>query len=340
MGPSLLSLGTIGDDGTWPSAEGSFVGLPIKLDIKGLVYYPKDDFDAAGYEIPETYDELVELSEQIVADGRSPWCFGFAENGLSDGWPGTDLIETLVLREGGAELYDAWTYHHIPFDAPPIRAAATRAETLLFSEGFVLGGSGKISQTQWWAGMDELLTDEPGCWLYHQADFALQGVPASATPGVDVAFFPFPPLDVGDTLPVSGGGGFFSVIADRPEIRRFVRYVASPRWGEEWAAAPLSQFLSPNARFDPAAYGRDADPVVAAVRRAMGEFARAAIADGSFRFDASDLMPGTIGSFDREELTEGEFWRGMIDVVDGARTMDQVLSDIEAAWLDLEAASS
>ena len=187
---------------------------------------------------------------------------------------------------------------------------------------------------------DDLLTDEPGCWLYHQGDFALQGLPANTTPGVDLAFFPFPPLDPGDPIPVSGGGSFFSIIADRPEIRTFVRYVASPRWGEEWAAPPLSGFVSPNTRFDPAAYGRDADPVVAAVQRAMGELARAAIADGSFRFDASDLMPGPIGSFDEDRLTPGEFFQGMLDVVDGARTMDQVLSDIEAAWVELEAASS
>ena len=124
MGPPLLSLGTVDDDGAWPSAEGSFVGLPVDVDIKGLVYYPKDDFDAAGYEIPETYDELLELSEQLVADGRTPWCFDFDPVG----WPGTDLIETLVLRQGGAELYDAWTYHDIAFDAPidPQRSRQSR----------------------------------------------------------------------------------------------------------------------------------------------------------------------------------------------------------------------
>lgn len=56
--PTLLALGTVGDDGSWPSSEGVLIGLPVDLDIKGLVYYPKDDFDAAGYEIPETYDAL------------------------------------------------------------------------------------------------------------------------------------------------------------------------------------------------------------------------------------------------------------------------------------------
>ena len=34
----------------------------------------------------------------------------------------------------------------------------------------------------------------------------------------------------------------------------------------------------------------------------------------------------------------GAFCQGMVDYVDGVRAMDQVLSDIEAAWVELEAA--
>ncbi len=344
LGSTLVSLGTVGDDGSWPSSQGALVGLPVDRDIKGLVYYPKDDFDAAGYEIPETYDELLALSERIVGDGGTPWCFDF-EVGPATGSPGTDLIETLVLREGGPEIYDAWTRHDIPFDAPEIRAAAGKAETLLLSDGFVFGGSDTISEQPWLSGLEQLLKEEPGCWLYHSGDFALGALPTSARPGVDVDVFPFPPLERGDAVPLSGGGSMFSIHADRPETRVFVRHVAAPTWGEEWAAPPLSQFLSPNARFDVAAYGRDAAPDVAAVQRAVGEMNRAAVADGTFRFDASDLMPGRIGSWDLAAGTDpfqtrGEFWRGMVDVVDGVRTMDEVLSDIEIAWRELEAEQS
>ena len=46
-------------------------------------------------------------------------------------------------------------------------------------------------------------------------------------------------------------------------------------------------------------------------------------------------MPGPIGSL-TPEGERGVFWQGMLDVVDGKRTMDQVLTDIEAAWQELE----
>jgi alpha-glucoside transport system substrate-binding protein len=43
----------------------------------------------------------------------------------------------------------------------------------------------------------------------------------------------------------------------------------------------------------------------------------------TFRFDASDLMPGAVGS--------GTFWTGMVDWINGTPTED-VLESIEAGW--------
>jgi hypothetical protein len=71
------------------------------------------------------------------------------------------------------------------------------------------------------------------------------------------------------------------------------------------------------------------------VRMTLGIAARDAIAASVWRYHASDLMPTEIGAASDEG--PGAFWQGMIDYVDGVRTMDQVLSDIEAAWVALEA---
>jgi hypothetical protein len=68
----------------------------------------------------------------------------------------------------------------------------------------------------------------------------------------------------------------------------------------------------------------------------MGTAALNALAAGVWRFDASDLMPIKIGAASYEE-GPGAFYQGMLDYVDGVRTMDQALSDIEAAWVALGA---
>ena len=53
---SWLQMGTMaGPDGD------IMAGVWYRFNGKSLVWYPKDDFDAAGYEIPTTWDELIAL---------------------------------------------------------------------------------------------------------------------------------------------------------------------------------------------------------------------------------------------------------------------------------------
>ncbi|NNF54966.1 MAG: extracellular solute-binding protein [Acidimicrobiales bacterium] len=333
FGSSILSLGTVGSDGSWPSKEGRLFGLPLRIDIKGLVFYPRAKFEAAGYSVPTSWDELIALSDQMVADGLTPWCFSFETGDLFTGWPGTDLLETLVVREGGAEFYDAWTRHEIPFNDPIMLRAGKKLEKLLLTPGYARAGSSAISRLNFEEeGLGPLLGDNPSCWLYHQAEFLLAWLPAGATVGKDVDTFPFPPKDGDEVdLPALGGGLLMSVYADRPEIREFVKHVASPRWGESWAG--FESFLSPNGRFDISTYGAASSPELAAFRQNIGRYAKEALAADVWRFDASDLMPAAIGSVDGDQ--PGAFYQGMLDVVDGRRTIEEVLNDIEAEWQEL-----
>ena len=47
-------------------------------------------FEDAGYAVPTTWDELIALSDQIIADGNgNPWCIGSRAKQPTDGWPPT-----------------------------------------------------------------------------------------------------------------------------------------------------------------------------------------------------------------------------------------------------------
>jgi alpha-glucoside transport system substrate-binding protein len=335
LGNYLMDLATVGADGTWPSATGAIYGVPIDVDLKGLVFYPRAVFEAAGYRVPSTWDELTELSQQLIADGEVPWCIGF-ESQRADGWPGTDWIESLLLREAGPDLYDDWTFHKIRFDDSSVQSAAQRFDHLISPPGAVLLGRGSIrSLHHTFDVLAALLKPDPSCWLLHQADFVLGFAPATTELGVDLDFFVLPPIDASRPIPSTGGGNIAIAFGDRPEVRAFLKYAASPRWGEVWASSPDSEFLSPNTLFDLAAYGADASDSERNLRSSLGTVARDALAAGTWRFDASDLMPSVIGGFADE--VPGAFWQGMLDFVDGVRPMDQVLSDIETAWVALEA---
>jgi alpha-glucoside transport system substrate-binding protein len=109
------------DLGTYEDADGNddFFGFFYKVDLKSLVWYSPDNFADAGYEIPATMEELIALSDRIVADGDTPWCIGLG-SGDATGWPATDWVEDILLRTQPPEVYDGWVTNEIPFNDPRI----------------------------------------------------------------------------------------------------------------------------------------------------------------------------------------------------------------------------
>ncbi len=76
------------------TVNNKLTGIWHNVDVKSLVWYPKDDFVAKGYKVPTTWAELLALSDQIAATGVTPWCIGMESAGAT-GWVGTDWVEDL-----------------------------------------------------------------------------------------------------------------------------------------------------------------------------------------------------------------------------------------------------
>ncbi|MDH3682307.1 MAG: ABC transporter substrate-binding protein, partial [Acidimicrobiia bacterium] len=88
-------------------ADGKHYGIPTNANMKSIVWYNKPLFEANGYTIPETWEDLLALSDQAVADGVTPWCIGLGSDAAT-GWPGTDWIEDIMIRTVGVEGYLEW----------------------------------------------------------------------------------------------------------------------------------------------------------------------------------------------------------------------------------------
>lgn len=349
--PYLISQGSTEADGSWPSVDGRIHGVPLDLDVKGLVYYVPKAMEAAGYELPETLDELLELSREMVADGRTPWCFGFDSPGeAADGWPGTDLFEALTIRLAGPEVYDDWAQHRVPFDHPAVQAAGQYFETLLLEPGFALNGPTSVSTTEFGTSLGSLLRrdedgePDPECWFYSQADFVLNSAPPDIEFGEDLGVFVLPPAVAGEPVAMTGQTTYLVPFSDRPEVRALLAAVADPAFGENRAAlGNVGRYLSPNTRFDSSIYLRDqGEPRSEAERELRATLARTAqeaVVAGRFRLDASDSMPPAIGST-ADGVAPGPFWQAMLDVPNGTKTMRDALSDVEAAWVALESGGS
>jgi alpha-glucoside transport system substrate-binding protein len=294
--------------------EGEHYGLPTNINLKSMVWYPKDDFDAAGYEVPETFDDLIALSDQIVADGGTPWCVGYESEG-SSGWPATDWMEDIMLRTAGTDVYDQWVSHDIPFNDPAVENAADVFGQVMFGEGYVLGGADQTPSINFGDAPGPMFQDPPGCFLHRQASFINAFFPEEAEAGVDYDWFPFPPIDEEGTL---FAGELAVAFRDAPEVRDFLEQFSGEDVQCAMGGETGSSRLSPNVNVGPDCYANEilADSSVVVTD---------ALAGGTGRFDASDLMPTEVGA--------GSFWTGMLSYMQqGADAAPTVLEEIENSW--------
>ena len=310
-GQSWVDLGTFTD----AAGAEALYGFFYKVDVKSLVWFVPENFEDAGYEIPATMEELKALTEQIVADGQTPWCIGLGSGGAT-GWPATDWVEDMMLRTQPPEVYDQWVSNELSFDDPKVIAAIEEFGHFARNEKFVAGGTAAVATTDFRDSPKGLFASPPQCYMHRQASFIPSFFPEGTAVGDDADFFYFPEY-AAKTLgkPVLGAGTLFAITKDSKGARGFIEFLKSPIAHEIWMAQ--KGFLTPHKGVNTDVYG---DPTL----KAMGGILLNAT---TFRFDGSDLMPGAIGA--------GAFWTGMVDYA-GGKDAAAVAADIQKTWTSLE----
>ncbi|QYH35195.1 ABC transporter substrate-binding protein [Salinibacterium sp. M195] len=300
------------------TTDGVLYGAPLMASLKGFVWYSPAQFAEWGVEVPETWDEMLTLTQTIAdTSGTAPWCAGFGSDAAT-GWPGTDWIEDLVLREAGPETYDKWVSHEIPFSDPAIVAAFDSVGEILLNPEFVNAGFGdvkSINSTPF--GDAARALGDGSCALHHQASFFDGFIQdpkngnATVGPDADIWAFVTPSAEAGGNA-VTGGGEIVGAFSNDEDTIAVQEYLSSSDWAN--TRVKLGGVLSANSGLDPA---NASSPILQEAITILQD------PDTTFRFDASDLMPGVVGA--------GSFWTGMVDWINGKSTED-VLSTIDASW--------
>lgn len=320
MVPTFYDLGHHND---------TLYGVYYKADVKSIVWYPVQGFADAGYEVPTTWDDLIALSDQIIADGNgNPWCISI-ESQEADGWVATDWLEDLLLRTAPPETYNQWITHEIPFNHPEVLEAAEYMSQIWFTPDYAYGGNTYINAT--WIGetQDPMFAEGgPQCWMQKQAAWiggfwganrdALAddpNLPASEwpiKPETDVDFFYFPPIEEEFGMPVLGAADMFVMFEDRPEVRALLEWLATPDAAAGWIER--GGFLSTLTTVPDEWYVYPNNQLSGLVEGAT-----------TLGFDASDLMPAKVGV--------GTFWSGMIDwVAANGEGTQEIFQTIEDSW--------
>ena len=311
--PSWIDMATATD------GSGKVIGVWYRVVVKSLVWYDPQEFADNGYEVPETWDDMIALSDQIVEDGGIPWSISM-ESGAATGWVGTDWIEDILLRVASLDAYDGWT---VPVDASErtlfssdeVKRAFELFGQIALNEDYVFGGTDRILSVDFFS--TGVPVDDGDAFMTKMGSFMPPWLGEERLEDIEIApdgnlwYFFFPPIDEEFGSPVLVAGDVCSVYNDRPEVRAVVEQITTAEVLRPAIEAGI--FISPHNDVNPDWY-----------RPSEAGFAEILANADSFRFDGGDLQPGEVGA--------GTFWAGVVDYVSGSKDLDTILSEIDDSW--------
>jgi len=286
----VLDMNTMGQQyaKTWidlGTFNGEFVAFTFKVATKGLIWYNPVVWSADNLQFPSTWDQMISLSNQLVSQGKTPWCIAL-ESGSASGWPGTDWLEDIVLRQSGQDIYNQWWQGKIAWTSPQISQAWKTWGQIVGNPKMLYGGANRTLSTNFANDADPLFTNPPGCYMEHQASFMsgfIQADYPSLKEGTGYNFFMFPPFTAGAPSSVEVGGDLIGAFTDTPQAQALVRYLASSQAQDIWAKIG-GGYLSANLQIPSTDY-----PDLLSQKSAEA-LAKAQVAV----FDASDQMPSAM----------------------------------------------
>lgn len=292
--PGLVKLG---------QADGKTYGVFIKASIKGLIWFnPKlHDYTSAP---PATWDDLKTQAKANQGNAKAIWCLGIS-SGDASGWPATDWIESILLRQAGPDVYNSWWQGKTKWTDPAIKSAFDTYMNDVVANTF--GGGTNAVATKFDLAGDPLFSTPPGCELFHQASFitGLGKFPKEKT-GVDYNFFPFPSINDQYKNAVEGAGDLFGMFHDTPAAKSLMKYLVTAPAQDVWVKAGGALSANKNATDYP-------DDIS---KRSAGILSKAT----DFVFDASDNMPTAMNA---------AFWSQMVSLTAGKETVDQALAALQ-----------
>jgi alpha-glucoside transport system substrate-binding protein len=295
------------------TVNGNLYAIFMKASDKGTVWYDPKVFAANNWTIPETWDDMIALSDEIIAeDGvpAAPWSIA-VESGASSGWPATDWMAEILLRKYGGDVYDQLVNHTIAWTDPRVKDVWQMFGTVALTAGYVPGGATAILATNFQDGTYLPFDTPPEAAMDYLGDFTA-GFISTQFPdlvaGEDYSFFPFPTITAQYSGGVTGGADLVVAFKDTPAVESFVEYLASADAQAIWVERGGFTSVNNKVSLD--------DYPDALTRAAAQQLSEATL----FRFGAGDSMPAAV---------QTAWWAGVLDYL-GGTSLDTVLADIEA----------
>jgi alpha-glucoside transport system substrate-binding protein len=300
-GDTWTSLATVDDE---------LYGVVAKANSKSTIWYKPNSYEEEGFEVPTTWDALLDITEQYNSKGKKPWAVG--AQGRDNSWTLTDWFENIYARTAGADNYTKLFNGDLPFNDQTVKDALTEM-TKIVNDKYVAGGIDTALGIGFVDGIGRVFSKNPVAEMYMEGGFvggiALGDVNPDLKVGEDIDFFPWPTINEEHGSPLVGGGDVASAFVNNEDVAKLIEYLSTPAAGKVWVST--GAIASPNEGVTEADYpnelvAKEADQLKAAEL---------------FLFDGSDLLPGTLGQ---------DFGTLLQNIIKTPGNMDSLLDDYQS----------
>ncbi len=279
--------------------------------LKGLVFYDPKNFQAKGYQVPKTWDDMITLQDKIKSDGTTPWCIGL-ESGAASGWPGSDWVKEIVLSQSGPGVYDTWWQGKTKWSSSEIKNAWTTWGKVLGSgDANVWGGKNFMVSTNFGDAGNPMFDSPPKCFMHNQGsfitDFFVKAKP-SLKPGEDFSFFPLPDVNSKYAGSHVVAGDSMSIFKDTPQSRSIMKYLTTAEAQDIWVKRGGKVAIN-----NKVANSDYPDPISQLIAKTITS---AKIT----KYDAGDLMPADM---------KNAYWSAVLSFVQDQSKLDSILQNLD-----------
>jgi alpha-glucoside transport system substrate-binding protein len=299
---------------TWTSlatVDDTVYGVVAKANSKSTVWYKPRSFQQNGFEVPQTWDELLQITEQYKAKGMTPWAVG--AQGDENSWTLTDWFEQIYARQSGPEKYSQlFETGEVPFNDQSVKDALTEMVKIVNDEN-VAGGIDTALGISFVDAIGRVFGKNPRAEMFYEGGFvggiAIDQVNKDLRPGQDIDWFEFPMINEEHGNPLVGGGDVAAAFVNNEDVAELMEYLSTPDAGRIWVST--GAIASPNEGVADDAYPNELVTKEAAQIRDAE----------TFLFDGSDLLPGTLGQ---------NFGTLLQNIIKTPNNMDQLLNDYQS----------
>ncbi|GCE13625.1 ABC transporter substrate-binding protein [Tengunoibacter tsumagoiensis] len=292
------------------SHNGNLYGVLPKSNTKATIWYNPTQFQAVGGTVPQTWDELIAVSDKIAGQGKYPWSMG-VESSASSGWPATDWIAEIYINKNGPDMYDKWVAHKIPWTDSSIKESFKLFGQIVTGNHYINGAPQSILATNFQDASYQPFTNPAQSYMYYLGDFTAGFITSQykdLKPGSDFNFFPFPSINPAYKGAVTGGADIMAAFKDNDATRKFMEYLSSAEAQTIWVKRGGATSVNKEVKLDD--YPNDV----------LRQSAQQMVNASSVRVGAGDLVPASL---------QTAYWKAMLAYIGDTKQLDSILASLE-----------